>query len=63
MAAIDQAATDKSRLTQTAGKITGRLWCGYHRGWGYAGTGRFLQRRGKRWMCLNCLIRRGIAPA
>jgi hypothetical protein len=60
MTANNQAATEKSRLTQAAGEITGRLWCGYHQGYGDANSGRFLQRSGKRWMCGNCLIRRGI---
>ena len=60
MAAIEQAATGKSQLTKVAAKITGKAWCGYHQGYTDADTGQFLQRHGKRWMCRNCLIRRGI---
>ncbi len=58
---IDNAATRKSKLTQAAGEITGRLWCGYHQGYADAATGKFQERNGKRWMCANCMQRRGIA--
>ena len=63
MMAIDRPATEKSQLTKVAAKITGRAWCGYHQGFGDTDTGQFLQRSGKRWMCRNCLIRRGIVAA
>jgi hypothetical protein len=63
MVGIDRPATEKSQLTELAAKITGTTWCGYHQGYADADKGQFLQRSGKRWMCGNCLIRRGIVSA
>jgi hypothetical protein len=62
MHTIKQAVTDKSKLTQVAGNITGKLWCGYHQGFADATAGSHLWRNGKRWMCVNCLKLRGITP-
>ncbi len=62
-ASIDQAATEKSRLTQVAAEITGRKWCGYHQGYGDAHSGQFIESNGKRWMCRNCLVKRRIVSA
>jgi len=60
MLPLENPATDKSRLTQAVGEITGRLWCGYHQGFAAANQGNFVERNGKRWMCFQCMVRRGI---
>ena len=61
--ATEKTDVRRSQLTQAVGEITGTRWCGYHQGHADAKTGQFLERNGKRWMCLNCLIRRGIIEA
>lgn len=50
MATMEHAATEKAKLTQVAGNVTGTLWCGYHQGYANASTGRYQERNGKRWM-------------
>jgi len=56
-----EAANDKSKLTLAASKVSGTLFCLYHRGLANADTGVFLMRGGKKiWMCGNCLKIRNI---
>jgi len=61
-AAKDQAATKRMELMQLTGNVAAKLWCGYHQGYANASTGRYQERNGKRWMCVNCMKLRGIAP-
>lgn len=47
------------KLTQTVADITGKKWCGYHRGFSAVADGKEIIRRGTRvFMCGNCCKRR-----
>jgi len=59
--ATAEPANDKSKLTLAASKVSGTLFCVYHRSQANADTGAFLMRGGKKvWMCERCLKIRNI---
>jgi len=54
-------ANEKSRLTSNVALVTGKLFCGYHQGYGGAQAGSYLSRNGRKmWMCATCMKLRGL---